>query len=236
MLFSKNYYAFDRGDAFIGIYCRDDQGPLWVADVYADRLEHGGPDPSTRHSEAIAAARSALAESLAPTWTGGAIPDGPAVLVETARLKRLVDGYEEETRALREQARRASVERATLLGRLEQARIDAQQACGTRESRRVQCQGAGSGRIGDMIEPIDFHENDADPSDSTIGGMANESGGSLHAEAVTIPIGDMGTPASVAEIGVNSGDEYFPAYLGPNDARALAAWLIAWADRVESKS
>jgi hypothetical protein len=90
-------------------------------------------------------------------------------------------------------------------------------------------------------ETVDYYEADRDPSDdSVIGGAPDDQGGTLHLRATAIACTDNGPDApecpmaAVAEIGVNLGPGYSAAYLGPRDAREVAAWLVQWADWQDS--
>jgi hypothetical protein len=84
-------------------------------------------------------------------------------------------------------------------------------------------------------EPLDLFELDRDHN--IIGGAPGDQGGSLHACGAWIAESDddESNPVDVAQIGINEGTNYSAAYLGPRDARALAAWLTAWADAHEGK-
>jgi hypothetical protein len=79
-------------------------------------------------------------------------------------------------------------------------------------------------------DSVDFYEADQDPSDGVIGGSPDDQGGTLHANATVVAHPDTGEMISAAEVGVNAGEGYTAAYLGPRDARALAHWLIQYAD------
>lgn len=84
-------------------------------------------------------------------------------------------------------------------------------------------------------EPMDLFELDRDHGD--IGGAPYDQGGSLHVcgSVIAATDADDASPVQVVEVGVNVGcDHYAAAYLGPQGARALAAWLTAWADAHES--